>query len=145
MGGIWVGSFLLLLYMCAQGSMLFATDTMVCWAEHNEQDQTNTNIIVTLVTMFALVMLFSTFHAHISLRLTLCASQRLHNHMAAAVWHAKIEVFKTNPAGHILNQFNADIGIVNDQLPQPLLHFCYYLYCVWSSNYNLDNLNSCAC
>ena len=133
MGGIWVGLFLLFLYMCTQGSVLFTTATMARWAERDEQDQTNTDIIVTVVTMSALVMFLAAFRAYISLGLTLRASQRLHDRMAAAVLRAKIEFFDTNPLGRILNRFNADIGIVDDQLPQTLLDFFVITFIVFGA------------
>ena len=53
--------------------------------------------------MSALVMLLATFCAYISLGLTLHVSQRLCDHMATAVLHAKIECFDTNPLDYILN------------------------------------------
>ena len=121
MGGLSTLSLVLLLYGCTQGSMLFATASMARWAERDAADQTDFDIVATVVVISAAVVVLAIFRAYYSFGLTLKASSTLHDRMAASVLRAKIEFFDTNPLGRILNRFSADVGICDEKLPQSLL------------------------
>ena len=53
--------------------------------------------------------------------------------MAEAILRAKIQFFDTNPLGRILNRFSADVGIMDDQLPQTLSNFWMTAFMVLGS------------
>mmetsp|Transcript_12086 Transcript_12086/g.24989 ORF Transcript_12086/g.24989 Transcript_12086/m.24989 type:complete len:1226 (-) Transcript_12086:4883-8560(-) len=132
-GGVWVGLMLLLLFICTQTSVLLTVASMGRWAEREPEDQDNTDIVATVGAMSALVVLLAVFRAFLCFELTIKASQKLHDQMAASVLRAKIEFFDTNPLGRILNRFSADCGTCDDQLPQTLFDLCTISFVVFGA------------
>ena len=123
MGGIWIGGFLLFLFTGTQASVLVTIALVGRWAERPANEQDDWDIVGLVIGLGCLVVVLALFRAFISFRLTIQASQRLHDRMAKAVLRAKIQFFDTNPLGRILNRFSADIGITDDLLPPTLFDF----------------------
>jgi len=123
MGGLWVGVMFAVLFSVTQAAVLITIATIGRWAERPTEDQQSWDILGLVLGLSALVVALAIFRAMLSLKLTVKASQRLHDRMAEAVIRAKIEFFDTNPLGRILNRFSADVGICDDQLPQTLFDF----------------------
>jgi len=111
------------LFSVTQAAVLISIATIGRWAERPTEDQQSWDILGLVLGLSALVVALAIFRAMLSLKLTVKASQRLHDRMAEAVIRAKIEFFDTNPLGRILNRFSADVGICDDQLPQTLFDF----------------------
>mmetsp|Transcript_876 Transcript_876/g.1744 ORF Transcript_876/g.1744 Transcript_876/m.1744 type:complete len:1390 (+) Transcript_876:165-4334(+) len=133
MGSLWVGLFILALFIFTQTSVLVTVATMGRWAEREKEDQEDNEIVATVGAMSALVVLLAIFRAYLCFELTAKASQKLHDQMAASVLRAKIEFFDTNPMGRILNRFSADVGVCDDQLPQTMFDFLMIAFIVFGA------------
>lgn len=110
MGGLWVAVFLVVLFSVTQGSVLVTVAYMGKWAELEYEQQSDWEVLTLIGGLGVAVVLLALFRAIISFRLTIKASQVIHDRMAEAVLRAKIEFFDTNPLGRIMNRFSADVG-----------------------------------
>jgi ATP-binding cassette subfamily C (CFTR/MRP) protein 4 len=123
MGGIWVGVFVLCLFAAAQVMVLVTITMQGDWAELPPEEQNTPRLLALILGLGASVVLLSLLRSIFGFYITIRASRKLHDSMMAAVLRAKIEFFDTNPLGRILNRFSADVGIVDDLLPQTIFDF----------------------
>ena len=123
MGGVWKGVALLVLFLITQGTVLATIAVLGRWAERSVEDQRSWDIVGLVICLGVAVVVLALVRASISFRLTIRASQQLHDRMTKAVLRAKIEFFDTNPSGRILNRFSADVGSNDDLLPPTLFDF----------------------
>ena len=106
-GALWIGMFILLLFVVRWLPWVVGP-----LAERDVDDQQNTKLAASVVAMSAAVILLAMVRAFLTLETTVKASQPLHDDMSVAGLRAKIEFFDTNPMGRILNRFSADIGLL---------------------------------
>lgn len=130
MGGAWIGVVLLLLFTATQAPVLVTIAFLGRWAERSAEDQRSGDIIGLVVSLGLAVLVLGLIRAVVSFRLTVRASQRLHDRMTRAVLRAKVEFFDTNPLGRILNRFSADVGSNDDLLPHTLFDFLMIAFVV---------------
>jgi len=123
MGGIWKAVAVLFLFMITQATVLFTIAVLGKWSQRSAEDQRSWEILVIVMGLGVAVVFLALIRAVISFRLTIRASQELHDRMTKAVLRARIEFFDTNPSGRILNRFSADIGSNDDLLPPTLFDF----------------------
>ena len=123
MGGIWIATLLLLLFIITQGTVLCTVTMMGRWAERPPTDQNSGDILGLVIGLGVAVWMLAFGRASITFFLTIKASQRLHDRMTKAVLRAKVSFFDTNPMGRILNRFSADVGSNDDLLPHTLYDF----------------------
>ncbi|XP_046746883.1 ATP-binding cassette subfamily C member 4-like isoform X1 [Diprion similis] len=64
---------------------------------------------------------FALFRSVLFMKLSMNASQNIHNTMFANLLQATMRFFNTNPTGRILNRFSKDIGTMDELLPRTLL------------------------
>jgi ATP-binding cassette subfamily C (CFTR/MRP) protein 4 len=133
MGGLWVGAGLVLLFSVTQASVLLTITYVGKWARRPSEEQDDWDIVGFIIGMGGLVIFLAIFRAYVSFRLTIKASQRLHDRMAKAVLRAKIEFFDTNPLGRIMNRFSADVGSNDDLLPPTLFDFFVIAFIVFGA------------
>ncbi|XP_052782620.1 ATP-binding cassette sub-family C member 4-like isoform X3 [Mya arenaria] len=69
------------------------------------------------------VFLFGILRALMFFKVTVDASQALHNTMFTSVLRSQIGFFDNNPVGRILNRFSKDIGHMDDLLPITFFDF----------------------
>ncbi|KAL4220738.1 Multidrug resistance-associated protein 4 [Mactra antiquata] len=69
------------------------------------------------------VFLFGLLRALMFFKVTVDASQHLHNRMFASILRSHIGFFDTNPVGRILNRFSKDVGHMDDLLPITFFDF----------------------
>lgn len=136
MGGWLVVFGILFINILAQVSLLYTIVKIGEWSEletYSEQsDMKNTVLILTLmagVAVFTLSRCFLGFYFAIK------ASQNLHDNMLESVLRSKIEFFDCNPLGRILNRFAADVGIIDDLLPQTLVEFLVYFFMILGKSF----------
>jgi ATP-binding cassette subfamily C (CFTR/MRP) protein 4 len=123
MGGVWIGCLLFVLFSMTQTSVLITIASVGRWAERSDSEQSDWDIIGLCIGLGCSVVLFAVVRSLITFRLTIKASQQLHDRMAQSVLRAKVEFFDTNPLGRILNRFSADVGSNDDLLPATLFDF----------------------
>eukprot|EP00538_Stauroneis_constricta_P012629 CAMPEP_0119552576 /NCGR_PEP_ID=MMETSP1352-20130426/5521_1 /TAXON_ID=265584 /ORGANISM="Stauroneis constricta, Strain CCMP1120" /LENGTH=1426 /DNA_ID=CAMNT_0007598827 /DNA_START=60 /DNA_END=4340 /DNA_ORIENTATION=+ len=130
MGGTWICVFMLVIFVFTQGSVLLSIAMMGRWAERDPSEQDDWAVVAPIIGLVSMVAVLSIFRAFLSLRLTIRASQRLHDEMTKSVLRSKIAFFDTNPLGRILNRFSADVGSNDDLLPQTLFDFMVMFFLV---------------
>lgn len=104
-GGIGPGLLLVFLFTASQTSMI-ATIRMAGWWATVE-DQTDSKVVSTVVTITLAVILFSVARALYYYRCVITASKVLHDRMSRSVVLAAASFFDTNTTGNILNRFSA--------------------------------------
>ncbi|WAQ93730.1 MRP4-like protein [Mya arenaria] len=82
----------------------------------------NFNIAVYSGIMVAM-FLFGILRALMFFKITIDASQALHNTMFTSILRSHIGFFDKNPVGRILNRFSKDIGNMDDHLPHTFFDF----------------------
>lgn len=70
-----------------------------------------------IVILIVLMLARSAAYFKLSMR----ASQNLHNAMFETVLRSTMAFFDTNPSGRILNRFSKDVGAMDELLPQAIL------------------------
>lgn len=130
MGNIWVAIGLVLLFCVTQAALLLLIIYMGKWAEKSPVEQSDMDIVGLIIGIAAVLVILAIVRAFSSFRLTVTASQHLHDRMTEAVLRAKIEFFDTNPLGRIMNRFSADVGSNDDLLPTTLFDFSVIAFMV---------------
>jgi len=130
MGSLWIGFGLFVLFCVTQASLLCLVVFMGQWAQRPADQQDDWDILGLVIGLAALVVVLAVVRAMLTFRLTVKASQLLHDRMAKAVLRAKIEFFDTNPLGRIMNRFSADVGSNDDLLPSTLFDFSVIAFMV---------------
>ncbi|XP_052217717.1 ATP-binding cassette sub-family C member 4-like isoform X4 [Dreissena polymorpha] len=147
--GAGIIKFLLLVFLClaAQGAYILSDWWLSRWSNEEEarysalerhnallaEGYYATNITIPIVdTNFNVsvfsgiiggVFLFGILRALMFFKVTVDASQALHNTMFASILRSHIGFFDTNPVGRILNRFSKDIGHMDDLLPVTFFDF----------------------
>ena len=129
MGGLAPGVGTLILFAASQVSVLFTITMIGNWAKTPATQQSAPSMIGLILGLGGTVTFLALARSVFGFFFTIKASHRLHDSMLGAVLRAKIEFFDTNPVGRILNRFSADVGIIDDALPQTLFDFimCFFM------------------
>jgi ATP-binding cassette subfamily C (CFTR/MRP) protein 4 len=87
----------------------------------NDWSNVSIRYLTALCVITVVLFLLSTAHRIIYYLLFARASTALHNKMFQNVLRAQMRFFDVNPVGIILNRFSKDMGLVDNQMPGPVL------------------------
>ena len=97
-------------------------DVWLSYLTRKEQtDQQHATNLAVYGSLVGAALIFALFRAFAFLLASLRCSECLHDKMVAAVLHAPILFFDTNPVGRILNRFSKDVGCMDELLPKTFL------------------------
>ncbi|CAO3598060.1 unnamed protein product [Absidia cylindrospora] len=146
-GGYWFWALILVLFCCAQGSVVGQDYWIKVWTYAYGNGPANNDVASTrsvgdhpllkpeyinvtyyltiyfLIGMLALLM--TTIRSLVLFTGSLRASRRMHMELLDRILNAKVRFFDTTPLGRIVNRFSADMETV-DQAVAPSLTFLLY-------------------
>ncbi|OUC42449.1 putative ABC transporter, ATP-binding protein [Trichinella nativa] len=137
MGSFWTVLLVLALFALSTGSTIFSTFWLSYWlkkihpefgsSSSSHSDEQNSTSVVSPETMnsFAivygltvpLVILTTVLKAYVFVRVTLRASEHLHNTMFKRLMHGTMRWFDITPVGRVINRFSKDIDETDTKIP----------------------------
>jgi ATP-binding cassette subfamily C (CFTR/MRP) protein 4 len=116
-------SFIILLLVIGQGSLIMTDWWLARWTSQRLQDQTQIQNLIVFVSLGLGTLLVSMVRAMAFFLLAIKASQALFKRMLKATFYSPIYFFQQNSQGRILNRFTKDVNALDEQLPQVFFDF----------------------